>query len=611
MRLVRGGRSVLAAVLGGVLLLGGCGIPDNTEVVRVGEPDAQAGNTAGADNAPEQSTREDAVDVKELVSYYLEAAAAADFPTALKQVQGFLSPSLNTNFKVPNNIKVIDLDDSPEVTPGSDDVAIRAKTIGILNQNGILEPSAESGTQTYNLTVSEITGKDGLFVTKAPQALMLTTEALSEFYDQRTIYFWNRDHTALVPDVRYVSRFVSPLQEPQEVIKWLIDGPSGWLGDSVVPLPDGAALVGNVPAVSDGRLQIRLNGQSIQPADDAEALDRLRRQLMWSLHDLLPQVLSLQVGNLEQTDYRITEYQNDNASYRLAGTPERFAVYQGQIRRMAGSPGVGDPIPVIRPEANRDVQSAALARAVSNRRYAALVTSANGRTVLRVGGVAMGEQTDLREVALPDGEVGTPVWALTTDDDQTGALGLIIVGGKLHSFSASGGALRPVAWPGPPGTMTSVAVAPDGRRVALVVGGRLYVAAMTADGEGPELTTPRRTEIADLRTVTAVDWFTETAVVVAGTRSDKDRVALMTSEIDGTSHLEVLPDMGTAPVTYLTSFPVSAVSSAVLPEATQYMANGAAFDVLSRSERIGVDDLAEPVADPPAGAEPVFPFFLR
>ncbi len=615
--MTRGARAIVAAMLGGTLLLGGCGIPDSTEVVRVGEPDAQQGNATGVDTVPDQGTREGAASPGELVSSYLEAAAAADQETSLEQVKDFLSTSFQNSFKAPNNIKVIDLDDSgPVINPGDEEIVVPAKTIGILNQNGILEAPTESGTQTYKLTVSEITGSEGLFVTKAPQTLLLTTDALAKYYDQRVIYFWNRDHTALVPDVRYVSAFVPAPQEPQEVIRWLIDGPSDWLGDSVEPLPDGAALVGNVPAVSDGTLQIRLNGQSIQPADDAQALDRLRRQLMWSLRDgLLPRVLELQVGNLDPVSYDKTDYYADNAAYRLSGTPERFVVYRGQVRRIAGSPGALDPIPVIRPEANRNVQSAAMARGWpgpgGNRRYAALVTREGGRSVLRVGGVAMSEQTDLRAVALPEGAVGTPVWALTDDEEQTGALGLIIVGGRLYGFSAAGDPLRPIAWPGPPGTVTSVAVAPDGRRIAVVVGGRLYVAAMTAGGEGPALTMPRRTEIVDLNTVTAVDWFTETAVVVAGTRSDRDRVALMVSEIDGTSHLELLADIGTAPVTYLTSFPVSALSDARLPEVTQYMASGAAFDVLSDSVRIRVGDLAEPVTDAPPEDQPVFPFFLR
>ncbi|WP_306206125.1 LpqB family beta-propeller domain-containing protein [Actinoplanes sp. RD1] len=615
MRGGRGLRPLLAGALAAALVLGGCGIPDETDVERLA-PGPSQGQSSENESQRSKPTREEAADdTTALVENYLEAAAAGDPDSSLEQVKSFLSPSAAIPFaKLPATIKVIHLVEDPLVNPGSDEVTLQARTVGLLTPDGIMEASPDSGVQTYKLTVARITGKDGLFVTKAPQVLLLTDQALTSYYDQRTIYFWNKDHTSLVPDVRWISAEVPPVQVPQQIINWLIDGPSAWLENAVDPLPEGTQLIGNVPAVTEGKLQINLSNQAIDPADGEDpgkALERLRLQLMWSLRKQLPRVLELKIGNQEQRDYSGDDYLTSNASDQLAATPERFIVYNGEVRRLDLSAGSTEPVPVLRAEDNRNVRSAAIARGMADHGYVALVATEKGSPVLRVGSAAPGESANLHSVPLPGEPSAPPVWALTDDDAQSGELGMLIIGGKLYSFSAEGPALREIKWTGPAGPITSVAVAPDGRRVALVVGGKLYVAALTAEGDEPELTAPRFTEVVDLATVTAVDWGTETAVVVAGTRSDRNRVAIVASEIDGSLRTEILSDLGTTPVTYLAAYPVSPTTGKYVPDITEYMSNGAAFDVLSGPETIETDDLTGDVQNPPAGVRPVNPFFLR
>ncbi|MEV4639186.1 LpqB family beta-propeller domain-containing protein [Actinoplanes sp. NPDC049548] len=612
-RAMRGRRAgvLLAATLSGAVLLAGCGIPDNTEVTRIGRGPSP-GFATGDENVPGRHERNATNDTAEFVRYYLEAAGG-DPEGALERVKKFLSPSAAAAFKPPNDIKVVHLADTPLVNPGSDKVTLKVQTLGVLGRDdGVLKPPTDTGILTYELNVGTITGQQGLYITKTPPVLLLSDEALTTFFERRTIYFWNTDHTALVPDVRYLPADMPSEQEPQQIIKWLLLGPSQWLQGAVEPLPEGTALLGNVPAVADDKLQINLSAQAVQPPDDPKALDWLRRQLMWSLKPNLSRVLELRIGNQEQTDYDSNDYLTSNPSSRLAASPERFVIYNGQIRRVSQTPGAADPIPVIHPDANRGVKAAALAQSPSDRRYAALVTTEGNHQVLRVGGALMGQQTDLLRVPLPAGTTGQPVWTITSDDPQTGAIGLIIVGGKLYSFSADGSPLRAVTWPGQAGWISAVAVAPDGRRIAIAVGGKLYLTALTADGDGPHLSTPPwRVQVPALRSISAVDWGTETSVVVAGTRADRDRVAIIDTALDGTDSTEPLPDIGTETVTYLTAYPVSPVTGKPSPDVVQYTANGAAFDVLSGPVRIGVGDLAGPVPNPPAGVVPTSPFFLR
>lgn len=601
-------RLMLAGPLAAALLLGGCGIPDSTDVQRVG-PGPSTGTSTGGDVAPTRNERDSTLDPATFVRYYLQAAAG-DPDGAVERVKQFLSPSAAATFKALTDIKVVHLVEDPLVNPGSDEVTLRAQTVGVLTGNGILNPSSDTSVTEYKLTVSDITGKSGLFVTKAPPVLLLTDSSLTPFYDRRNLYFWNFEHTSLVPDMRYLPKEVPSEQEPNEIVKWLIEGPSPWLRDAVEALPEDTQLDGNVPAASNNKLQINLSGQAVQPPDDPGALDRLRRQLMWSLRPNLPRTLELKVGSQELNDYDGTDYLTSNAANALRSVPERFLIYNGQVRRMSRYPNAADAVPVLRPEANRNVRAAALAGSEA-RRFAALVVGVGGGQELRVGSAPADAQTDLARVHLPAGSTGQPVWAIASDDANAPAIGLITVGGRLYSFTSSGSPVSAVPGPGPGGSITAVAVSPDGRRVALVAGGKLFIAALSTSGDGVQLLQPLHILTAPLRQVNAVDWSSETWLTVAGARADRNRMAILDVMIDGTQVSPRLDDIGTESVSYLTAYPAGPTSGAENSNNVAYVANGSAFDVLSGPVRIGVGDLAEPVPNPPAGVVPTAPFFLR
>jgi hypothetical protein len=599
-------RMLLAAPLAAVLLAAGCGIPDSTDVQRVG-PGPSNGASTSDDIAPIRNGREASTDPRTFVNYYLQAAAG-DPNGAMERVKKFLSPTAAAGFKAPADLRVIHVVDTL-VNPGSDEVTLRAQTVGVLGSSGMIDPTSDFAETEYKLTVSTTSGQDGLFVTKAPPVLLLTDDALNQFYERRKIYFWNLEHTGLVPDVRYLPRDLPSEQVPNQVINWLIDGPSPQLGGAVESLPDGTLLDGNVPAPSDDKLQINLSGQAVQPPDDPAALDRLRRQLMWSLRPNLPRTLVLKVGSQDGNEYGGTDYLTSNAAYALAATPERFLIYNGQIRRMSRTPDATQAVPVLRPEANRFVRAAALSGA-GPRRFAALVVAAGGKQELRVGATAADEQVNLTRVRLPAGATGQPVWAITSTDPHVSAVGLITVGGRLYSFSTDSPAVTEVSG-GLNGGISTVAVAPDGRRLALVSAGRLYTAVLSTSGDGVQLLQPEQVLTAGLRRVSAVDWSSETWLTVAGNRSDRNRVAIFEMTVDGSQVRSRLDDIGTESVSYLTAYPVSPISNSDSSDTVAYEANGDAFDVLSGPVRIGVAELAVPVPNPPSGVEPTAPFFLR
>ena len=601
-------RRPLILVLLVALLIGGCGIPDNSPVLSV-EPGPSTGTSSGDSAIPSLPHREDTDKPSQLVLNYLEAAAGSPID-ALARVKGFLSPAAAAAFKPQPNLRIIHLVEQPLNNPGSDEVSFKARVVGTLGDNGILDPATDPGVTEYKFLVGTVPGERGLFLAKAPAMLLLTDAALGNYYDLRTIYFWNTEHTVLVPDVRYLPKSMPLEGQPTEVLNWLISGPSTWLADAVEPLPAGTVSIGNVPAVSDDKLQINLSAQALPPDDKGGALDRLRRQLMWSLRPNLPRYLELRIAHQVVGDWDQTDFLTSNASYQLSEDPERFVVYDGRIRRLSRSAHTTAPVPVLSTEANRNIRAAALSRS-NSRAYVAVVVDEGGKPALRVAGAPLGTRTGLTKVAVPAGVLGHPVWAVTPEEAQSGAIGLIPDGGRLYSFAAGGGTARPIAWPGggrP--AISAVAVAPDGHRIALVLGGRLYLTVLVTGGDGLQIGTPVEVRT-PMRTLTAADWSSEGWLVIAGTRADTNRVAIMDMTIDGALTTPRLSDLGTEQVSYLTAYPASPVDGRQMSDSVAYVAGGGAYDALAEPTKITPADLVDPPANPPAGVVPTAPLFLR
>ena len=601
-------RAWLIGVLLAALLLGGCGIPDDTPVSAVG-PGPSIGVSAGGDAAPTQHGREDTLDKPMFVRNYLEAAAG-DPDGALKRAKEFLSPAAAAAFNATSDIRVVHLVEDPLNNPGSDEVTVKYQVVGTLGSNGILESTADGKIERFTMVVGDVSGKSGLFLEKAPPYLMISDTALSAFYDQHAIYFWNTEHTGLVPDVRYMPLTVPVEQRPTMILNWLVGPPAPWISNAVEALPDHTLVNGNVPAVSNDILQIDLNDQAV-PADDPGALDRLRRQLQWSLRPLLPKTLELKIGHADPGRYSDTDYLTSNFAYRLADSPERFVVFDSRVRRLAGSSAETEPIPVVSSTDNRNVRTAALSKSDSEDFAALVVGESGGKESLRVGSARLGQQAPLTKVALP-APIGHPSWAVTPVGRRTDAVGLVPANGALYSFTATGEAQQ-VDWASAPAKITAVSIAPDGHRVAVLAGGRLYLTTLTTSGDGLQLFDPQPIRTLLLSEITAVDWSSEGWLAVAGVKpaSAGGRVTVMDITLDGAQSSDRVSDLGDVRVAYLTAYPANPTTTSQHADSVSYVAGNAAYDALPTAVRITTSQLAEQVTNPSAGAVPTAPFFLN
>jgi hypothetical protein len=591
------------------LLTAGCGIPDDTSVTVVGDGPSSGADVGDVGVPAEPHLRTSAADPLQLVRYYLEAAAG-DPDGALTRVKAFLSDEAQEGFDAGPDLRVIRVKGNPLYTPGDPVITFNAQQIGTLKSNGVLEPSADASVATteYKIRYGTVADKSGLFVTAAPRVLLLTDTALDNYFQRRTIYFWNNENTSLIPDLRYMPGSLPSVQQPTTVLSWLVNGPASWLADAAHGLPTGTTAPENVPAATNNTLQVTLSAQAV-PTGDGKALDRLRRQLQWSLRQLGPWAIELKIGHQDPIRYADGDYRASNPADRLVNLPERFVVYNGTVRRLADSPGSSDPVPLLKAADNKGIVAAAMSTSGTHT-FAAVIAGTGKNRKLRVAAARTGEQADLKDVGGISGSLGRPVWALTEADDPAGAVGLITVNGKLYSFAADGSAARPVEWQGNPGPITAVSVAPDGYRVALVSGGRLYRTVLDPGGDALTMSAPEQLLPPTFSTVAAVAWSSETFLAVAGVRDDAPRYAVVDVSVDGALPYTRLQDIGNKAVTYLTAYPSNPVTRGENSDSESYEAAGAAWDVLGEPVRIVTGDLAGTPASPQAGVAPTAPFFL-
>lgn len=598
-------RRLLAGALAGALLtagVGGCGIPDRTEVQVDGPgPAAVPGSYNGGGARP--PTPADASEPVPFIGNYLAAAAAGEREQAYARAKEFLAEEAKDDLREKQQsseieLTVVRLRENPEVTPPNNDrtstVTIKVQQVGVLQADGTLAPPVASETAYVFKLVPDPKNSSELRISQLPNVLLASDTALRGYYGLHTVYFWNSEQTRLVPDRRWLPLAVPGERRVTEVVRWLANGPSDWLSAGVTKLPDGTQLINNATS-SNGRWEVNL---TMPGANDAR-LARLATQLAWSLPELTGQ-LDLKIRDQKRRTVDLKRERAEHPAFPGGGRPARFAVYEGAIHPLTVVGEAGGPVPVVAAK-NRNVISAALSRTADDQVLAALVVSRpDGRQVLRVGS-GPAPVTVFTDSDDSYATIGRPAWIRSLDPNRPG--GLVVAEGRLYRFDGTAG-MTPVAL-NITGKVTAVAGSIEGHRVALVVNGALYVAAVNVEGTAFSVGQPRRL-FTRLSRLTAVDWVAENELVCAG--YEGNRPAIYQTTVDGVLETPLERDIG-AEVTHLAGYPGPVVG--VLPAISyMYEANKAAYknnpvDIIKREQ---VKDVATPTAGKPA-ANPTAPFF--
>ncbi|MEU8253749.1 LpqB family beta-propeller domain-containing protein [Micromonospora inaquosa] len=590
-----------------VLLGAGCGIPAQSEV-RVDGKGSAATEAGVISRGSEPPTRTAAgSDNVAFVRNFL-SAASGEPDRAYERVKAFIAPEDKSRLQDKKGsevaLNVVRLGEAV-YTLNSDStttVTIAVQQIGMLRANGTLAPPVATETEyEFGLRSASFNGgvndeRAGLYVINPPNVLLLSDTALRQYYQDETIYFWSSDRTRLVPDQRYRPQAVPLERRVNEVVKWLVGGPSDWLSPGVVGLPDRTELINNATG-GNGRWEVNLD----MSGDDQNGIDQLITQLAWSLGDL-PGQLELKIRNNAQPVVDLGERRDSWALYPHAASPQRFGVYDGAIHPLDFEGEPSGTVPLA-PEVNRNVVSATLGLAKDRRILAAMVvTGSKNRYQLAVGTGTEQVSVLSRSGGPGYSSISRPVWLRTVDSRPS--RGLVVADGQLYRFDEAA-RMYPVPLNLPSAAVTAVAAALDGQRVALIAGGRLYVAAVNLDGGGVSIGPPREL-VTSLTNPTAVDWGREDQLVVAGSVRQP---AIYEISVDGALETPLRTDLG-AKVNHLTAYPTN--RSVRTPSgAYMYEANGVAYRS-SPSERIDPSRVRG-IAPVPAGvrpSNPSAPFFL-
>ncbi|GAB7040236.1 MULTISPECIES: LpqB family beta-propeller domain-containing protein [Catenuloplanes] len=610
-------RRVTATVLAALLAasgLTGCGIPGSTDVQVHGEkpsPDAPGGvdtiTPAVRDNSPTGTA-------EALVTSFL-AAAAGDPEQAVDRARSFVAPDRRAAWKPSNDINVVRVPVRAVITEAEpfSTAELTVQHLGVLNPNGSVEPPNNDDTK-YTFTVGQLPGQTGWWVLDPPPLLLLSAAELERRYTSTPVYFWNKERTALVPDLRWLSLSVSAERRPTELLEWLGAGPSALLGVATDGLPANVKPKGNVPkVVGDDPLEVNLSAEA--GALDDDAIWRLGAQLFWTLRDYAGGGVQVKVEGQARAaftgDARVLAA---NPSSALIDDPNRFALYDGRIVRMSGSqtPGPAGDVPLATAETNSGVSLASYSRFGQRTVGAWVRDRGNGQgRELVVNAEIPGR---VLRIPLGDDQAGRPAWLWApgpaADQQPESLVGLILVNGRLQQFGTQEPELTSVPVSSLPGPgISAMAVSYDGQRIALVAGGRVFVTTLTRTETSVKAGTVVREVPMSLTGITAVDFAAEDRLIVAGRKSGQSAIAEVT--VDGIDEQDRVTDLGSAQVTYLAAYPLNPIRpNGSGGSQAAYVANNIPYSLLFSSNRIEPTQLAQPPPDA-VSSRISAPFFLE
>jgi hypothetical protein len=540
------GVAVLVLVLG----LGGCGVSATDQPAREGDA---IGGTGNVDTAPiPQPVPRDASNPKDLVTNFFRAAAGGQ-AAANDRMKAYLTDKARAAWPDPAN-----LDNSLQltvvrITDPTATLAVGVRTpvtldyqvVGTMGDLGRIDYLDSPGTHSLTFWVVQDPDTAGLHIDEIdgwPKGqLLLSDAALSIYYDPEPIYFWDSGNTQLVPDLRYVPLTINTDQRAYQKLSWLTNGPSPWLGQ-VQRLP-AATKAESVVSEDGGALQVSLSAEATAGAGP-DFLRHLMIQLQWSLTGATSSSrIDLRVGDQPQpftvdpTDFRSANHSYD--AYRAGPSRYDITTPEGVVVDAAGT-----PVALLGTE-NTGVISAAISADLS---VAAVVrhTSA-GRSVLQV--VHGGQPGHVDTQVSSTHGLGRPSFVPGTH------LVLVPADGRLDVVSTADGSATDAA-PTLPAVSAAV-VSPDGRRVALITNGAVYVALLVISTDGSTLTVGSlgRYVLGGLLTAGSVAWTSESWLAVAGTSAASGAPALWRVTADGVLTQDVSITTAGVPVDDLVAYP--------------------------------------------------------
>jgi hypothetical protein len=138
-----------------------------------------------------------------------------------------------------------------------------------VDERGVYKLDPASSVTTWEFGFTQVGGEWRL--NEVPDLTVVTEVAFLSAYDEYTVYFYNHDRTAFIPDVRIFARLGDPVTA---VARATIAGPSEYLPNASTAFPEGSELAVAPVEVEGGRAVVDVT-DAVQQASTADQRDML------------------------------------------------------------------------------------------------------------------------------------------------------------------------------------------------------------------------------------------------------------------------------------------------------------------------------------------------
>jgi hypothetical protein len=138
-----------------------------------------------------------------------------------------------------------------------------------VDERGVYQLPESNAVTTWEFGFSQVGGEWRL--SAVPDLTVVTEVAFASAYDEYTVYFYNHDRTAFIPDVRIFARLGDPITA---VARATIAGPSEYLPNAATAFPEGSELAVAPVEVEAGRALVDVT-DVVQQASISDQQDML------------------------------------------------------------------------------------------------------------------------------------------------------------------------------------------------------------------------------------------------------------------------------------------------------------------------------------------------
>jgi hypothetical protein len=429
----------------------------------------------------------------EVVRGFLEANASLESDNAI--ARRYLTTEADESWE-PEAATTVYAQPSLELSEGSGDTIVaRLQITDRLDDRGTLDPVDPASTEEITFTLEQVVdgapGTPQWRIADPPAGILVSDSDLRRAYRQYQVHFPSARSDALVPDARLLPVIGASL--PTALAERVLAGPAEWLEAGVrTGAPPGTGLALGAVPVSNGVAEVDLT-EEVLAATDVQRRD-LAAQLTWTLTQL-PEVTGVRLevagepfdvpGAPEIMDRSVWQVRNpDGPTTGPPGTAllAHYLLDEAAIVRVADSGRTALPLEV--PDADELID---LAVSLDQRAAAAVEPDRDGLWILPLDRGVSEQRITGEEIGGASFDTDGRVWF--TDG---GTVQRLIPGGIPEEVEVRPSLSDPI---------TSVHLARDGARVALVSEGAIYLAVIQQVRNGVAIGPVRRiaTSVSEVR----------------------------------------------------------------------------------------------------------------